>query len=144
GRLVTELEHLRTLAQRTADAPPAAQPALIRAARERIERLAGPLPPRQEAAFYTDREVLYQEGRAAAAPYQVGGRVAGGIRAAMGPVGRLAAAYGYARFQDLAAQVRSIAGAGEIALVDLLAKLSTRPGWERETTCPRATALVAA
>jgi len=133
---VGELMSLRELAQRVADAPWRAQGVLTGLLRARIEALTGPLPPRPAARFYTDREVLYQEGRGADGVYRVGGGLLHRITEGLLPVARLAACYGYAQFLDYSNALRTMTGDGEIGLVALMTAVAERPNWTEGMATP--------
>lgn len=119
-RWADRLSELHAAAARIAEAPVQARPVLADALRRRVTELVGPLPQRPAAAFYTDREVFYEEGRGAAGEYRVGGRLAARIRTALQPACRLAAGYGYQLFLDASSVLRERMGPGRHRLVDVM------------------------
>jgi hypothetical protein len=143
GEWIARLTALHHAAQRVADAPWRVQPELTRALRRDIEACTGPLPERPVGEFYTDREVLYQEGRGASHSYRIGGGLLERIQTGLGPVCDLAGRYGLARSRDLASAVRAIAERTEQGLVDLLTTLAETREWYRTTPSTRADELAA-
>ncbi|WCD84107.1 hypothetical protein KPP03845_100427 [Streptomyces xanthophaeus] len=114
------LTELRELAQRTADAPAGAQRDLAAEVRRRVENITGALPERPRGRFYSDRDVLYQEGRGAAGEYGIGGNLLDRLRDGLDPVCRLAAVHGHQRFLDASAVLRERTGEGPLRLLDAM------------------------
>ncbi|GIF05438.1 lantibiotic dehydratase [Actinoplanes siamensis] len=142
-RWAGELDALRALAQRVADAPWRAQQAFVAELTRRVTALTGSLPERARGRFYTDRDVLYQEGRGAAAAYGVGGRLYERLVAGLEPVARLAAYYGRAQHLDHGDALRAVVGDREIGMVELMARLAAAPGWQHGVPARRAGVLTA-
>ncbi|MFI6850094.1 lantibiotic dehydratase family protein [Kitasatospora sp. NBC_00085] len=117
------LTDLHTLARQVAEAPTEVRPVLAGEVRRRAEALVGRLPDRPRGAFYSDREVLYQEGRGAAGEYTIGGGLLDRLREGLDPVCRLAAVYGYQRFLGASAALLESAGDGPARLVDVMRRI---------------------
>ncbi|MFD7659991.1 hypothetical protein ACFV4N_38950 [Actinosynnema sp. NPDC059797] len=127
------LVELGQVAQQVADAPIAARGPLLARLTGKVEDLVGELPDRPSGEFYSDRGVMYEEGRARTAPYTVGGRLLRRITEALDPLCRLAAAYGHARFADASGALRDRVG-DRCTLADAMrhaAAAMTFPGADR-------------